>query len=132
MEEPKVHFLNQSERNILLARQRLEKATKINDRVRTILHLDQGWTYGEIAEALFLDRSTIRRYYAIYRESGIEMLLQVNYAGKPCALDQEQLEKLDVFVQNQSVLTAGTISRRIATTRKRARRRGSIRTSRYL
>lgn len=51
MEQPKAHFLSQSERNTLLARQRLEKITKINDRIRTILHLDQGWSYEQVAEA---------------------------------------------------------------------------------
>ena len=45
--------------------------------MRTILYLDDGWSYKQVAKALFLDISTIRRCYATYRESGMEVLLVV-------------------------------------------------------
>ena len=108
MQQPMSNFLTKSERSTLLARHRLERSKKISDRMRTILHLDDGWSYEQVAKALFLDSSTVRRYYATYRESGIEVLFEINYEGKPCILDEEQQEQLDIFIQTHTVLTAAT------------------------
>ena len=41
---------------------------------------------------------TIRRYYKTYLEGGKEALLNLNYTGKACKLNPEQLEQLKTYV----------------------------------
>ena len=45
------------------------------DRIKTILSLNKGYDYKQIAELLLLDDSTLRNYYAEYIEGGIEKLV---------------------------------------------------------
>ena len=72
-------FLNKSERASLEALQRIEKDRRLSDRVRMILLLDSGWSYEKIATAFFLDRTTVRRYYQIYTQSGKEGLVKMHW-----------------------------------------------------
>ena len=75
------HFLSVNERNVLLSEHRHEHNKRMADRLKTILWLDAGWSYEAIAEALFLNDSTIRRYEKNYLKGGIECLLTDNYTG---------------------------------------------------
>lgn len=109
MIQPSPHFLLQSERNSLLAMQRRERDKKISDRIRTILLLDNGWSFDRIATALFLDVDTIRRYYQMYLDHGKEELFRLNYCGKPCELNQEQLEKIKSYVRDNHPSSASEI-----------------------
>ncbi|PWU13516.1 MAG: hypothetical protein C5B45_05915 [Chlamydiae bacterium] len=61
--------------------------------MKTILLLDKGWTYETIADALLLDDDTIRHYYKTYLGGGTEALLNLNYTGKACRFNQEQLDQ---------------------------------------
>src|SRR5271156_5648717 len=96
--QPTKHFLTQNEKDILKARHRQERDKRLCDRIKSILLLNKGWTYEAIAEALLLDDDTIRRYYKTYLEGGKEALLNLNYTGKACKLNQEQLEQLKSYV----------------------------------
>lgn len=41
---------------------RLTRDGRLRDQLKSILLLDQGWSYEQIAQALFLDDQTIRNY----------------------------------------------------------------------
>jgi DNA-binding NarL/FixJ family response regulator len=43
----------------LLRLHRLERDRRVADRIKAVLLSDDGWTYKEIAKALFLDEQTI-------------------------------------------------------------------------
>ena len=55
-------FLAPEEKEILLESHRAERVKKKAYRINTILLLNEGWSYEQIAQALFLDDSTVRRY----------------------------------------------------------------------
>lgn len=73
--------LSREERETLIEGHRAEHNKRRADRTKTILYLDEGKTYEEIAKLLFLDDSTIRRYKQEYTEGGIDALLDDHYKG---------------------------------------------------
>ncbi|QYF48434.1 hypothetical protein RHABOEDO_000595 [Candidatus Rhabdochlamydia oedothoracis] len=66
----------------------------------------KGWTYPQVAHALLLDEDTIRRCYKTYLEGGKEALLNLNYAGKACRLNQGQLKQLKIYVKEEAPSSA--------------------------
>ena len=56
-------------------------------RIKDILHLDSGWTYEEVAEALLIDDQTVRRRERTYREHGTAALLTRDYQGSDSKLN---------------------------------------------
>jgi transposase len=99
--QPTKHFLTQNEKDILKARHRQERDKRLCDRIKSILLLDDGWSCAQVAYALLLDDDTIRRYYKTYLEGGKEALLNLNYTGKACKLNQEQLDQLKTYVSKE-------------------------------
>src|ERR1700741_3724808 len=106
MEQPNPHFLSETERDVLQAAHRLERDKRISDRMKAILMLDRGRSYVQIATDLLLEANTIKRYYSIYRESGKEALLTLDYSGKVTLLKQEQLEELQDYVEKYTPQSA--------------------------
>jgi len=62
------------------------------DRIKAILLLDNGWAYEEVAEALFLDDATIRRYHKAYKDEGVNGLVKV--LVKPIQSSKRRLSRL--------------------------------------
>ena len=60
---------------------RVVASRKPRARIKTILLLDSGWTYDEVAEALFLDDATIRPYFQAYQADGVSGLVKDAYKG---------------------------------------------------
>jgi len=83
-------FLVTEEKEILLEAHRAERVKKKAYRINAILLLNEGWSYEQIAQALFLDDSTVRRYQINYRAGGLDGLLDDNYSGGTCKLSEEQ------------------------------------------
>ncbi|MDR0624925.1 MAG: helix-turn-helix domain-containing protein, partial [Holosporales bacterium] len=52
-------FLTDADRLELRAKHRKEKDRSSADRIKAVLLADKGWSYRQIAEALFLDEDTI-------------------------------------------------------------------------
>ena len=50
-----------------------------------------------IAKVLLLDDDTIRTWYRLYEEDGIEGLTNFGYEGSACQLSGEQQEKLKAW-----------------------------------
>ncbi|WP_220017800.1 hypothetical protein [Candidatus Rhabdochlamydia oedothoracis] len=59
--QPEANFLTRNQKDILKARHRHERDKRLCDRIKSILLLDEGWTYPQVAHALLLDEDTIRR-----------------------------------------------------------------------
>lgn len=104
--QPKPNFLTQDQKYTLRARHRIERDKRLCDRIKSILLLDEGWAYAEVAHALLLDDDTITRYYKIYLEDGQEALLNLNYTGKACRLNQDQLNQLKIYVKEEAPTSA--------------------------
>jgi transposase len=89
------NFLSPTDRTDLVAitRDGLEES-RITRRANAILLLDKGWSYAEVAEALFVDDSTIRMWFKEFQEGGIEALVLFDLKGGACALSPLQIEEL--------------------------------------
>lgn len=80
------------------------------DRIKSILMLDKGLSYNEIAELLLLDDLTIRRWHELYKSNGIKSLLKYNFTGGVGKLEIQQEHELSLHLEKQIYLTAKEIT----------------------
>jgi len=104
-----IDFLAAEENEILLEAHRTERVKKKADRIKTILLLNEGLSYEQIAQVLFLDDNTIRRYETKFRSGGLDDLLDDNYVGGVSKLSEEQLSLLKDEVKQKIYLSAKEI-----------------------
>lgn len=71
-----------------------ESYRRYADRIKTVLLLDDSFSYEEIAKILLLDDQTIRNYERLFEAGGKEKLLSNNYNGGQMFLSEEEIEKL--------------------------------------
>ena len=67
-------------------------------RANALLLLDDGMSCDVIAKVLFLDDDTVRTWYRLYQDEGIEGLAGFGFGGSACRLSdaqQDQAEELD-------------------------------------
>ncbi|HED12291.1 MAG TPA: helix-turn-helix domain-containing protein [Gammaproteobacteria bacterium] len=60
----------------------------------------------QVAVALLMDRSTIRRYFRDYKKGGVDRLLETHYLCHRGYLSFEQEQELDTYLQEHLQLTA--------------------------
>lgn len=84
-------FLSESERQALraVARSGLSDA-RLARRANAIVLLDKGWSCTKVAEALLLDDDTVRGWYRLYREGGLEGLRRFEGGGSSSFLSLQQ------------------------------------------
>ncbi|WP_292988894.1 helix-turn-helix domain-containing protein, partial [Nitrosomonas sp.] len=80
------------------------------DRVKAVYLLGKGWTVTKIAEALLIDRETVRNHFKRYRKGGLSALQQNDAGGSDAALTKEQLQFLDQHLSENLYLTAKEIA----------------------
>jgi len=68
--------------------------TRVARRANAIVLLDKGWSCMEVAEALLLDDDTVRGWYRLFAEEGIEGLSRFDGGGSASFLSVEQEAKL--------------------------------------
>ena len=76
------------------------------DRIKSILSLDKGYSYEEIADHLLLDDGTIRRWHETFVRGGIKELLGDDYQGSEPYLSEFQQKELDEYLQQHICLSA--------------------------
>ncbi len=82
---------------------------KQRDKIKAILLLDKGYEYGEIAEILLIDYTTVWRWYETYISGGTNELLKDYYLGGTCKLTEVQLTQLVEHLECTMYLTAKEI-----------------------
>ena len=92
-------FLTAEEIGILEEAHHSCRLRKSADRIKTILLLNQGFTYAQIAKLLLLDDTTVRRYFKGYQETGIDGLLEDHYHGSPGFLSEVQERDLELHLR---------------------------------
>ncbi len=92
-------FLDSESRKDLteLARDGLA-AHRLARRANALVLLDDGMTCEAIAKVLLLDDDTVRSWYRLYEEDGIEGLASFGYEGGACRLNDEQQDKLKAWI----------------------------------
>src|SRR5271157_2402064 len=73
-------------------------AHRLGRRANALLLLDDGMSCASIAKVLFLDSDTIRTWYQLYQEDGIEGLASFGHEGGICRLTVEQQDKLKAWI----------------------------------
>ena len=73
-------------------------AHRLARRANALVLLDEGMSCAFVAKVLFLDDDTIRTWYQLYQEDGIEGLASFSHAGGACRLTADQQEKLKAWV----------------------------------
>ena len=95
--------LVKTNRNFLSAADRADLVKIVRDgleehrivrRANAILLLDKGWSYAEVAEALFLDNSTVRAWLKEFQEGGVEAIVLFDLKGGIGRLWPLQIDEL--------------------------------------
>ena len=73
-------------------------AHRLARRANALVLLDDGMSCEAIAKVLLLDDDTIRTWYRLYEEDGIEGLASFGYEGGACRLSEEQQDKLKAWI----------------------------------
>lgn len=73
-------------------------AHRLARRANALVLLDEGMSCASIAKVLFLDDDTIRTWYQLYQEDGIEGLASFNHEGGCCRLTADQQDKLRAWI----------------------------------
>ena len=102
-------FLSKEQRQELMDALKLERIRRYAERIKVILLLDEGKTYRDISDFLFLDEGTIANYRKRYKKGGLERLVNDNYTGKRAMLSDEELIILDAELQERIFLTTEAI-----------------------
>jgi hypothetical protein len=67
-------------------------------RANALVLLDDGMSCSAIAQVLLLDDDTIRTWYRLYEEDGIEGLVSFGNEGSACRLNEAQQDRLKTWV----------------------------------
>lgn len=92
-------FLGAVEREELIELARDGSAAhRLARRANALVLLDDGMSCEAIAKVLLLDDDTIRTWYRLYEEDGIEGLAGFSYEGSTCRLSADQQEQLKAWI----------------------------------
>ncbi len=103
-------FLSKEKVNALKKAHREAKAKREADRIKTILFLNQGFSYEQTAKLLLLDDSTVRTHYRDYQQGGLDDLIATHYTGKQSALTVKQEHFLKLHLRIRTYLTTQEIA----------------------
>jgi transposase len=73
-------------------------AHRLARRANALVLLDDGMSCTAIARVLFIDDDTIRAWYQLFQEDGIEGLAGFGHEGGTCQLTTEQQDKLKAWI----------------------------------
>ena len=110
------NFLTEDQKIILQEAHHSSRLRKSADRIKTILFLNEGFTYEQTAKLLMLDDITIRRYEKEYKKEGVDGLLECRYHGSKRFLDLTQEEELTEHLKTQTYQTVKEIVAYVAKT----------------
>jgi hypothetical protein len=85
------HFLREEDRNKLIALARDGSvASRVTRRANALVLLDDGWSCQEVAAALLLNDDTIRGWFKLFEQRGIEGLTSFDVGGSVSFLSAVQ------------------------------------------
>lgn len=79
------------------------------DRIKTVLLLNQGYPYSEIARILLLNDSTAREYFKEYQDLGLDGLVEDNYSGSDSFLSVSKQQELTQYLKSRTCKTVKEI-----------------------
>lgn len=88
------NFLSPDEIIVLQEAHHAARDKRKADRIKTVLLLNQGYPYSEIAQILLINDSTAREYFKEYKSLGLDGLVEDNYSGSESFLSVSQTQEL--------------------------------------
>lgn len=104
-------FLTTEEILALQKGHRVSRKKQSADRIKTILLLNKGFSYDQIAEILMLDDSTLRRYFQDYTNGGLEKLLEDGRKGGLSYLSCEEQKELSKHLEQNTYYRVSDVCR---------------------
>jgi len=89
---------------------------RLADRIKAVLYVHFGLSYGEIAKLLLFDEVTVRRYCKQFEQKGVDGLLEYRYTGGQTRLTTNQESVLKTFLTDNTKRTAKEIVNHIEKT----------------
>jgi len=109
-------FLQPEEVDVLEEAHRAAQQKRAADRIKTILLLNEGYSYETIAHILRFDDTTVRGYYQEYKKEGIDGLLEDHYQGSYGFLSADEEAKLTAHLRTHTYQTVKAIVSYVWTT----------------
>jgi transposase len=92
-------YLSPEDRADLIALARDGSAAhRLGRRANALVLLDDGWSCEQIAKVLFVDDDTIRSWFRLYEEDGLDGLAWFGHEGSACQLGGAQQDKLEAWI----------------------------------
>jgi transposase len=95
---------------------RRQRDKRLAYRLHATILLGSGWSVAEVANALFIDETTVRNWLANYRDGGKDALLELHYQGKAPMLDESQQAELAKHLDENIYLDSNAVRRHIEKT----------------
>ena len=73
-------------------------AHRLARRANALVLLDGGMSCAAVAKVLLLDDDTVRTWYHLYEQEGVEGLANFGHEGSACRLSEAQQEKLKAWI----------------------------------
>ncbi|MGH8549541.1 MAG: helix-turn-helix domain-containing protein [Methylococcales bacterium] len=102
----KRYRLSQQELDELECEHRHTGDKRYADRLKVVYLLGMGWQVSQVAQALMIDRESVRNHYKRYRKGGLRALLRQEAGGSESALNDEQQQQLSDYLETHLCLTA--------------------------
>ena len=102
-------FLKPTEVDVLEEAHHAAQGKRAADRIKTILLLNEGYSYAIIAHILRLDETTIWRYYKEFKKKGVDGLLEDRYHGSEGYLSQTQEAELTGYLKRRICQTVKAV-----------------------
>lgn len=99
-------FLSEAQVREYKTMHKRSKSFRERDRIKAILMLNAGYTYGQVGELLLMDEDSIRRWHNEYQTGGMENLLADRYEGGETKLSMEEQKQVSDYLGNHICLSA--------------------------
>jgi transposase len=99
-------FLTEQQRESYKKLHKQCKEKRIADRIKSILWLDDGGSYEEIAIRLMIDDATIRRWYEQFERGGINELMIDSFTGGQFKLSDDEQNQLNTHLEQRVYLNS--------------------------
>ena len=103
------NFLSKEDIIVLQEAHHAAREKRKADRIKTVLLLNQGYPYSEIARILLINDSTAREYFKEYQKLGLDGLVEDNYSGSESFLTTEEQQSLTLYLKQHTLKTVKEI-----------------------
>jgi len=86
-----------------------ERDPQVRDRLRGVLLLKKGYTQGKVAEIMDVTTRTVYNWKTRYNQEGVEGLRNKPIPGRKTTLDESDMEKLRMLLEERDYWTSNQV-----------------------